>query len=126
MVRLFSLVALLLIASVVLADDPPPVVKVYSAGKDAVIILPKGLEYMAESSKYLGTKPVIVVEKLPDGGQKLILRDRKFVVDNVGGAKVTIRPGGTVFEPKVFVGIPEGAKYDTPKTEPPKDATPKK
>jgi hypothetical protein len=89
-----------------------PLVKVYQAGKDAVIVLPKGLEYMTEKSKYLGTEPTIVVEKIDGGSQKLILRERSAVVSSVGGSKVTIKVGGTPVTPKVFIGIPEGATVD--------------
>jgi hypothetical protein len=125
MVRAFALVVLLAVASAASADDPP-LVKVYMAGKDTVIIMPKGMEHLPEPSKYLGTKPTIVIEKLTDGSQKLILRDRTPKVSQVGGAKLTIRVGGTPVTPTVFVGIPEGAKYEAPKADPPKETMPKK
>lgn len=117
-----SALMLLLIAMVATAQQPapaPPEVQVYMAGADTVIILPKGMEYSLEKSKYVGGLPKVVVE-----GQKLIVRKAKADVKNVGGSKVTLMMGGTFWTPKVHVGIPEGAVYKAPEKQP--DATPKK
>lgn len=128
----FLALALCAVSNPIHADEPTPakkdtsLVTVYAAGKDAIIILPKGMDYMAEKSKYVGTLPTIVVEKLDGGGQKLILRERAAVVSAVGGSKVTIRVGGTPVTPKVFIGIPEGAKVDDQTAKKKEDPTPKK
>ncbi len=121
MVRLSALV-LLLVAMAVSAQPPaptPPEVKVYMVGDDTVIILPPGMEYLTEKSKYVGGLPKVVVD-----GQKLIIRKAKMDVKNVGGSKLTLQMGGTFFSPTIHVGIPEGAVYKAPEKKP--DATPKK
>ncbi len=123
--------ALCALSKPVIADDlkmpksDPPLVKVYMAGKDTVIILPKTLEYATEKSKYLGTEAKVTVEKMEGGTQKLIVRERAASVSDVGGSKLTIRFGGVIGAPKVFIGIPEGAKVDD-QTKKKEEPTPKK
>ncbi len=117
MVRFCAVAVTLLLVAAAAAQQPasvPPVIKVYMAGKDAVIVLPPGMEYMPEKSKVISKSPTIVVEKTADGGQKLIVRGHTPKVANVGGAKVTIRLGGTFFTPEVHIGIPEGATSEVP------------
>ncbi|MBP9750454.1 MAG: hypothetical protein KBC95_01260 [Candidatus Peribacteraceae bacterium] len=127
----FLALALCAVSNPVHADDPAPtpakkdtsLVTVYAAGKDVVVMLPSGVDYATEKSKYLGTEAKVVIEKLEGGGQKLIVRERTAVVTPVGGSKLTVRYGGTPLTPKVFIGIPEGVKYDDQtkkKEEPPK------
>jgi hypothetical protein len=128
----FLALALCAVSNPIHADEPTPakkdtsLVTVYAAGKDVVVMLPSGIDYMTEKSKYLGTEAKVVIEKLEGGGQKLIVRERTAVVSPVGGSKLTVRYGGTPLTPKVFIGIPEGVKYDDQTAKKKEDPTPKK
>lgn len=90
------------------AQEPKPIIRVYTSGVDAVILLPPGMRYQTEQSKYVGAVPHVLTEKMPDGGEKLIIRDREPFTTPVAGAVVTLRLEGVVTR-RLRVGIPEAA-----------------